>query len=281
MRMPSCMILLSAALGCGSVVSEHEEDRAPPEADRAPPPSAAREPDEDFTQALRRGAPGLDLKEDSGSSMVFHRRVPRSQLDGDGVPEWTREQLREQFLIARDHRPLEDTAHAGFSRRPPFLYPEDGCFARAEAMIQEIGLSSEPPWKVFVFGNLALSTANAPAGRVTWWYHVAPVVRVEGELWVIDPGIEPSAPLLLDAWIARQVPPGGERFVALTLCSDHAYGPDGECDPSAGPGARAERDHQRYLELEWDRQIELGRDPWRVLGDEPPWLHQQNPGASP
>jgi Glutaminase len=103
----------------------------------------------------------------------------------------------------------------------PFQYVRDGCYARAHKMRQIItdqyGYCCE---KVFSFAipypnRLALKAGKWGGCCVTWWYHVAPLVRVRIKLkllsfnlefvlaMVIDPGMF-DKPVLLSTWLAAQ-----------------------------------------------------------------------------
>jgi hypothetical protein len=103
----------------------------------------------------------------------------------------------------------------------PFQYVRDGCYARAHKMRQIItdqyGYCCE---KVFSFAipypNRLAVKANKWGGCcVTWWYHVAPLVRVRIKIklrsfnvdfvlaLVIDPGMF-DKPVLLSSWLAAQ-----------------------------------------------------------------------------
>lgn len=77
----------------------------------------------------------------------------------------------------------------------PFLYPDDGCWARAHEMCRlmiSMGLS---PRKVWIQGSLYVSTRNNPNCHVWWGWHVAPTLCVRGPRWfrtqpmVIDPSL--------------------------------------------------------------------------------------------
>lgn len=77
----------------------------------------------------------------------------------------------------------------------PFLYPDDGCWARAHEMCRlmiNMGLS---PRKVWIQGNLYVSTKNHPDCEIWWGWHVAPTLCVRGPgFWqkqdrVIDPSL--------------------------------------------------------------------------------------------
>jgi Glutaminase len=103
----------------------------------------------------------------------------------------------------------------------PFQYVRDGCYARAHKMRQIItdqyGYCCE---KVFSFAipypnRLALKAAKWGGCCVTWWYHVAPLVRVRIKIkllsfnfefvlaMVIDPGMF-DKPVLLSTWLSAQ-----------------------------------------------------------------------------
>lgn len=103
----------------------------------------------------------------------------------------------------------------------PFQYVRDGCYARAHKMRQIIedqyGYCCE---KVFSFANQGNDTLAVKANKwggccVTWWYHVAPLVRVRIRInlgsasfqfvlaMVIDPGMF-DKPVLLSSWLMAQ-----------------------------------------------------------------------------
>lgn len=102
----------------------------------------------------------------------------------------------------------------------PFQYVRDGCYARAHKMRRVItkkyGYCCE---KVFSFANqnndrLAVTADKWGGCCVTWWYHVAPLVRVRFRIpkfsrksltlaLVIDPGMF-DKPVLLSSWLAAQ-----------------------------------------------------------------------------
>lgn len=103
----------------------------------------------------------------------------------------------------------------------PFQYVRDGCYARAHKMrqiiVDDYGYCCE---KVFSFSipypNRLAVKANKWGGCcVTWWYHVAPLVRVRIKIklgsfhldfvlaMVIDPGMF-DKPVLLSSWLAAQ-----------------------------------------------------------------------------
>lgn len=99
----------------------------------------------------------------------------------------------------------------------PFQYVIDGCYARAHKMRWIITTKYRYCCeKVFSFANqdydrLAVRADKWGGCCVTWWYHVAPLIRVRvkvGRLnvalaMVIDPGMF-DKPVLLSTWLAAQ-----------------------------------------------------------------------------
>jgi hypothetical protein len=109
----------------------------------------------------------------------------------------------------------------------PFQFVIDGCYARAHKMrkiiTEKYGYCCE---KVFSFANVDDDTLAVRADKwggccVTWWYHVAPLIRMRVQLrrikfpvksrrWlsidlamVIDPGMF-DKPVLLSTWLTAQ-----------------------------------------------------------------------------
>ena len=126
----------------------------------------------------------------------------------------------------------------------PFQYVRDGCYARAHQMRRIIttryGYCCE---KVFSFANQGNDTLAVKADKwggccVTWWYHVAPLIRVRLKLrgcrgaklvlaMVIDPGMF-DKPVLLSTWLAAQENMGcspDANVSAYSIQPGSAYGP--------------------------------------------------------
>jgi Glutaminase len=90
----------------------------------------------------------------------------------------------------------------------PFEFVRNGCFARAHKMRQIItikyGYCCE---KVFSYGDLNVKADKWGGCCVSWWYHVAPLVRVKVDnivyCYVIDPGMF-DKPVLLSEWLTAQ-----------------------------------------------------------------------------
>lgn len=60
----------------------------------------------------------------------------------------------------------------------PFMYPDDGCWARAHEMCRLMINMGVKPKKVWIQGGLHVSTNNNPNCNVWWGWHVAPTLCV-------------------------------------------------------------------------------------------------------
>jgi hypothetical protein len=201
---------------------------------------------------------------DSGMSADNAAKVP--------VASWaTSAELKEHFEFVRDLRFLESPQQPGFKRRSSWLYPDDGCFARAALAVKNLASNNQlPPNKIFVFGNLNVKTGNAPDGSVSWWYHVAPIIEVQGAKYVLDPALEPKHPLPMMDWLKLM---GDPKQMEVAICGSGTYTPNDSCDKTTdGLEQGAGDDQIYYLDAEWDRLLELNRDPHKELGDLPPWM---------
>lgn len=82
-----------------------------------------------------------------------------------------------------------------------FLFPDDGCYARAHEMCRLIGASKTG--KVWVYGKLVAKTRNHPSCQVEWKYHVAPTVSVKSgstaTSYVLDPSLF-TKPVTIATW---------------------------------------------------------------------------------
>ena len=232
---------------------------------------ASRGADESASDAANRV---LGAKADSLDSVnsVYAHRVALDSIDTSAVPVFTSDQLVAGFQLARDTRLMTTGDRPDFPRRPSFLFPDDGCFVRAETMAYELDGNGYPrPAKVFSFGPLSVKTTNAPSGSVSWWYHVAPIVKVNDQIYVLDPSIEPSAAITLSDWVSRQA---SLTDATVSVCNEYAYTPDSDCTAAKPVDAQAAAmaGQGNYLASEWDRQVALSRDPMQVLGNAPPWI---------
>ncbi len=210
---------------------------------------------------------------------VFSSRTTLDNVDFGNVPTWDPEEITAYFRFTRDLRYMEGTDNPGFLRRISWLYPNDGCFSRAEQVNALVDDANMPkPYKLFAFGGLRVYTDNDPNGSVSWWYHVVSVVKtITGEPIVLDAAISPHRALEWTEWLRlmtdnitnyNNIP---ARW-GVTVADPNAYHPFSLVVGEPSHEAESLDDQQTaYLNYEWNRQIELGRDPNVVLGDSPPW----------
>jgi len=236
--------------------------------------SAVRFPGESFTSALARHSG--DFRNILKNTPLDYDR-PLSELNPLDVVDWSGVEMSAQaaFERIRDLRFLNDKNCSNFKRRLSWLYPDDGCFARAALAVKNLDSIQLPkPSKIFAFGNLEVKTTNSPLGRVSWWYHVVPAIRLGTQVIVFDPAIEPLRFLLVEEWVAKM---GSVNNIKIAVCSPETYSPDDQCLGATDSGTLALADQSYYLNLEWDRLKTLKRPPESELGDFPPWL---NSGSS-
>ncbi len=235
------------------------------------PSSQRRAPGENYEQAYRRYLarnPALLLHDFEPSAHDAAKAF--ETLDLSRVPQWeTEANLLQNFSQVRDEHFMESEVHPELVRRISWLYPDDGCYARAALMRQLFEKWEQvQPNRVFIFGNLEARTSNHPSGVVTWWYHTAPIIRVGAEAYVLDPAIEPTRPVTLKEWVLKQT--SDVTTVQLSICAPKTYDPGASCTNPTDDSVSSSTENI-LLDLEWDRQKQMARDPMRVLGNEPPW----------
>jgi len=86
-----------------------------------------------------------------------------------------------------------------------FLFPDDGCYARAHEMCRLIGPAKTG--KAWIYGSLRARTRNHPDCSVPWRYHVAPTVPVKTGAnvmtYILDPSLFPG-PVPVATWKGAQ-----------------------------------------------------------------------------
>lgn len=208
------------------------------------------------------------------SGMPYSNRYKWEGIDKNLIPVWEKDldDLSSTFRRLRDYRFMQGSQSTRL-RRISWLYPDDGCFVRADLMdrfLEEWGY--QQPAKIFVFGNLNVKTQNSPLGQVTWWYHVALTFQSGGRVFIFDPALDPRWPLYIEEWSAMMS--SSPENLTFAICDHATMGPFDDCQQ---PSVRTLRDlenyQKNYLDMEWYRMLELKRDPIKVLGDEPPWLN--------
>jgi hypothetical protein len=234
--------------------------------------SAVRHEGENFESARVRSVNAVQIESKLPLIQTpYDVRKSLSRLDISTIPEVASlEELTAQFVYIRDTRFMPSRME-NFPRRMTWLYPDDGCFARAELVADFLVLQNfVAPKKVFGFGDLRAATNNSPYGSVSWWYHVAAIYRVGDTPYVMDPALMPERPMTLQEW--NTAIGGNSTKVQYAICATNTFDPDYDCaNPQPMTINHAQAEQAAYFNAEWNRLLQLKRNPEQELGDNPPW----------
>jgi len=236
----------------------------------ATPLSAKRLVGESYNAAVRRVFTRGDWEKGTAAAIAG----PVSEAEWSLAPTLSSD-ANLVFRTMRDLRFLVDGDDPYFPRRVSWMYPRDGCYARAAGVLALADrMHVERPAQLFAFGELSVETPNVAEGSVQWWYHVTPIYRdrSNGLVYAFDPSIEPSRPLPVDEWLKRMVP--SLSFVRVVVCAPNTVEPNVDClsGGSNVPEKFLALLRDQFLPQEWNNLASMGRDPYRELGEEPPWL---------
>lgn len=217
--------------------------------------SARREPGRDFRHYLPEDK-GILVTASSAARLYRQAALPVATA-------WTPKMLNDGFNLIRNNAHLLSPNKPKFKRRIPWLYPDDGCFVRVELANSLLKANRFPvPKNIFAIGNLTFRTTNSPAGRVSWWYHVAPIVQVKGKYYVLDPAVSSKGPLSLQQWLLKI---GIASKIKVAICGPGTSSPENNCNkPQPFRPVSS-----LYLTNEWNQLITLGKKPAEVLSS--PW----------
>lgn len=114
----------------------------------------------------------------------------------------------------------------------PFLYPDNGCWARAHEMCRLMIAMGLSPRKVWIMGRLHAATRNRPDCFVNWAWHVAPTLCVrqgwfQSQRMVIDPSLV-TTPVTETGWKGVQ----GDPNASLNETAASVYYLGGGTDPN-------------------------------------------------
>lgn len=253
--------------------------------------SAVRLPNEDWrTKITRTNSRRNENQDDAEENSILWRDLNSRQKLLSTVVTWPNYQvIKDNFIKMRDARYFNDLQKPGFMRRISWLYPDDGCWTRATAMIKDFfgpinNMVNQyaRPNKLFVFGNLCVNTPNSRAGKVNWWYHTAPIVRdaQTNQSYVLDPSVNPKEPMTVEDWMNLVASTNGKckndnaSVSKFNVCNQYGTTPNDACRSKTDGFSnemRTELMQHSYQQAERSRQVELGRDADKVLGDLPPW----------
>lgn len=217
-------------------------------------------------------------------------KTPNSNVIGQAkrLTDWSMNDLPEEYLsdfdfqTVRDWRFLDDPDIDNFLRRIPWLYPDDGCYNRAELVINRLSKINKIHFKkIFAFGDLKAKSNNSKEGSVSWWYHVAVTFKHNNEIWIIDPALEPEKIITVKEW-QRLINFDGNKYLTdeeiklksltYSLCDKTSYQPADDCyNAPANKEDKIKDDSSDLLFWERKRIKELNRNPDQELGDFPPW----------
>jgi hypothetical protein len=158
-----------------------------------------------------------------------------------------------------------------------YAFPVDGCYARAQIMVERMTKQGFKPRKVWAAANgeeLHARTKNHPKGYVTWGYHVAPALRVKNadgtQRWyVIDPSLH-TEPATLAQWeqAMMKTPASPKPYLTVTKLGEAPVWVDKKrksgtgywpgADPKDGASAHAVATMKKYKPWE-------GKDPPRTV----------------
>lgn len=235
--------------------------------------SAERQQNETYAQAVHQFKSKLSsfgLLSKSGTPLDFAK--PVDDIDYSKVPVLTSyKELVQIFNKVRDDRSLFEQGMPSFPRRVSWLYPQDGCFARAAvegSKMDQFGFTRG--YKLFAFGNLSVKTHYAPGGEVNWWYHVSTILGVENKgYYVLDPAINPNSPTPVKEWYSLM----GDTHITGVVCNKYTYSPANSCyESTESADQEGFSDEKYFLQLEWNNVENLGYDPDSILGNNPPWF---------
>lgn len=244
--------------------------------------SPLRLPNESYQEAFRRNSTRLKKRSFDHLALEtpYSKAVPIEKLELNSATKLnSHNELTDLFIHVRDKQFIKMSEQPVPQRRISWLYPDDGCYTRAMMMSFELLKDKKiDAKKIFVFGNLRARTSFSPNGIVRWWYHVAVLFNVENKLYVFDPSVNFERPISLVEW--KTLVSDADEKVKFSICSANTYSPDDRCDSPRPYQYEGILDHQmRFLDMEWDRVLELELDPFEVLGNTPPWL-SLNPQAA-
>lgn len=253
--------------------------------------SAVRLPGESFQTALERNLQDGSLLVESDfasdspprtSALESKKAFPEFLDEFEKHPIWrgSKDELQQIFEGVRDSRPFRMEGLPDFPRRASWLYPDDGCFDRAEfasrEIIRQFGVA---PLRIFAFGNLGLSSPYSETGQITWWFHVTVGIRTEDGVMILDPSVEPHRPLRIGDWLYRIGASSSEDLGSLqgevAVCDALSYYPTYPCRNSDRENPHPDRNMGRWLIREWHRFVDLGLDPSVELGERPPWFFRR------
>lgn len=152
----------------------------------------------------------------------------------------------------------------------PFTYPDDGCWGRAHEMCRLMGLQGVASDKVWIYGNLKVSSAKKPDCLVQWGWHVAPTlpVTVGGSTvtYVIDPSLFTS-PVPQATWKGVQGDPSATLVPTASNVFYRSFSGSVQYDPTYSSTNSVLATYRAQLQ---SRSTSLGPPPYPACQTRPP-----------
>jgi len=207
----------------------------------------------------------IDIKavKNSSRSAILESPLPLMRLTPTIVSE---QRAKELFNLVSSRNCNPATAS---SPCIPFLYPDDGCWIRAELMcdlmIKESVTTGSAvkvePEKIWIDGQLyGVKTVNHPNCAISWGWHVAPTLLVStpkgSQRMVLDPSLFPSGPVTPENWKKVQSDPNA----TLTYTPRTKYN---HWDNTVATEAIANSDMDYYRNQLKNRTAKYGPPPYK------------------
>ncbi len=214
-------------------------------------------------------------------------RTPRQSqkniqdIDFSVIPQWPDNIIADAFKKIRDTRFLIQEASPEIKRRIPWLYVENGCFARAALIRQLLNKSNLPEIKkIFIFGNMKFTMWHHEklVQTITFKDHVAPAFRLKDETYIIDPPLNFQRPLKLNEWVDQLFVESKDTDFKLCIASQFTLSHNSSINAKSAEDEVGMRDHimrdlnfftQDFLKREYDFISKRGVDFKETLGPSP------------
>lgn len=226
------------------------------------PYSALRSPDEDWKDLAQKGRTFTRAGANSilDAAILWDASTLEKQQQALAtISVWPNYQIiKEQFNYIRDHEYLIDPRDKQIKRSIPWRYPLDWCFGRAAAAARLYDQHLLPrPAKIFVFGNLNLLSpfGHAPDNTLSFWYHVAPIVRDQETnlVYVLDPALNFTQPMPMENWLKQLVELSTNREERVSICNGYGAVPFDSCSLATPEQEKQHADRlPALLPKEWE-----------------------------
>ena len=209
-------------------------------------------------------------------------QAPIEQVDLSQLPDWGDfSKVHEAFLRVRDE-PFLECKSTAFPRRIPWLYGWNGCYLRAALVRRAFRMWGYPKIKkAFLFGAMEFESILPEEKKLSYNDHVAGVLRVGQDAYVIDPPVDFAGPIVFKKWMTTLAANGKCSSLKVSICNELTLGHNSKWDQTdqaqevgirGGKARSIDFFKEEYLRQEYELLVELNLDPEILLKNEPPWL---------